>query len=73
MKKKYVILKESLADPGNVTQEVIKQFRKEGDAVAYYTNPKNSHRLNACTMLKYDSDGSVKRWDERTEDWKETE
>ena len=71
MKKRFEICRESMIDPGNITREVVKTFRNEGDAIAFYRNPRNARRYSPCVMLKHDQDGNVWQWNERGETWEE--
>ena len=70
MKRKIEIYNESRIDEnGRPVMEVIKSFKNEPDAKAFYNDQKNIRRYGTMFMFKSDPDGSTLSWDDRKEEW----
>ena len=70
MKRKIEIYNEAgLDDNGRPIEEVIKRFKNETDAMAFYCDWKNARRYGAMSMRRYAGDGSNQIWDDRKEQW----
>ena len=69
MKKKYEIYSESGVDEnGYPIRSVVKSFKNEPEAQAFYNNRRNIRRYGTMFMSK-NADGELFNWDDRREEW----
>ena len=72
MKRKFEIYTEYGADEsGQSVKHVIKVFKNEPEALAFYRDKKNARRYGTMFMTKSTNDGGSYMWDEHTEGWVE--
>lgn len=74
MKRKYEVSQDTgfEQDSGPV-REVVKSFKNETDALAFYTNPKNIRRYGTMYLTMKDESGDLYNWDDQKEMWQQYE
>ena len=69
MKRKYVIYNESGVDEnGRPIRNMVKTFKNEPEAMAFYGDIRNARRYGAMFMYKGAGDSAM-LWDDRREEW----
>lgn len=69
MKKKFEIYNESGIDEnGYPIRTMVKSFKNEPEALAFYNNKRNIRRYGTMYMSK-SADGASYNWDDRREEW----
>lgn len=69
MKRKYGIYESQIDETGSPVMRVIKEFKNEPEAKAFYGDKKNIRRYGSMFMFKNNDDCSVCSWDDRKEEW----
>ena len=70
MKRKFEIYHEPRIDEnGRPVREMIKSFKNEPEARAFYNDQRNIRRYGTMFMFKKDSNGLTLSWDDRKEEW----
>jgi len=69
MKRKYVIYSEAGVDEsGRPIRNMVKTFKNEPEAMAFYGDIRNARRYGAMFMYKSAGDSAM-LWDDRREEW----
>ena len=69
MKRKFVIYSETGVDEhGNPIRSMVKSFKNEPEAKAFYSDFRNARRYGALYMYKSAGDNTM-LWDDRREEW----
>lgn len=70
MKRKFEISHESGFDlESGPTRSVIKTFKNQPDALAFYNDPRNLRRYGTLFLTVHTEDGRILTWDDRKENW----
>lgn len=72
MKRKYEVLKETGYDitNGHSSYGVVKAFKNERDAFAFYSDPKNLRMHGELFLERHDPDGKHYEWDGGKQEWR---
>ena len=70
MKRKFEIYNEPCVDEnGYPVRKIVKSFKNEPEAKAFYSDQKNLRRYGTMYMYKNTSDGLSYAWDDRKGEW----
>ena len=72
MKRKYEICQDTGFElESGPVREIIKTFKNETDALAFYNNPKNIRRYGTMYLRMRDESGDQYAWDDHKEAWQQ--
>ena len=70
MKRRFEIYNESGFDEnGYPVRTVVKAFKNEPEAMAFYYDKRNNRRYSSMSMQMHVADGTCMMWDDRRKEW----